>query len=69
LRFVPKYETLRKYFDKETIKYTPVQCYKSGDFGQLVWVCSVNNKRDKVGFVVSLNEVFGMCELDEVVRQ
>jgi hypothetical protein len=29
----------------------------------------VNNKRDKLGFIVFLNEDFDMCEWDEIVGQ
>jgi len=69
LRFVSKCETLRKYLDKKTLKYTQMQCNKSGDFRQLVWVWNLNIKRDKLGFIVLLNEVFDMCEWDEIVGQ
>jgi hypothetical protein len=69
LRFVSKCETLRKYLDKKTLKYTQVQCYKSGDFTQLLWVRNVNGRRDKVEFIVFVNEVCDMSEWDEIIRQ
>jgi len=69
LRFVSKYETLRKYLYKKTLKYAQVQCSRSGDFRQLVWVWNVNNKSDKLEFIVFLNEGFDMCEWDEIVGQ
>lgn len=69
LRFVSKYDTLRKYLDKKTLNYTQVQCHKSGDIRQLVCVWNVNNIRVKVGFVALLNEVFDVCEWDEIVEQ